>query len=668
MFDYRKRHRTLCRELNEADHRYYILDDPTLTDTAYDELMRELVALEGNHPELVVPDSPSQRVGAPPSGSFPEVQHQAKMLSLSNIQTIGEFTTWRSRLVERLPDLEGELEFICEPKFDGLAVELVYTNRLLVAASTRGDGTVGEGILHNIKTIRAIPLRLNSSAPDQTIVVNGEVYMTKADFRNLNEKQEEAGKKPFANPRNAAAGSLRQLDSRITAQRSLSFYSYHLPEATKFGYTNQLDALRGLVSWGLPVAWKWIRAPKDILELQKQYRKLNEKRQILPFEVDGMVVKVNRFDLHDELGTTARSPRWAVAWKFPPETAITKLRDIIISVGRTGVLTPVALLDPVPVGGVTVSSASLHNADEVKRLGVMIGDKVEIHRAGDVIPEVVRPIEETRHGYEKPFTMPSRCPSCDTPVVRLPDEVALRCLNADCPAQVRQRLTHYASRDAMNIEGLGGKVVDKLLKSELVRNPPDLYRLVFEQVEELDGFAEKSALNLIKAINQSRDASLERLIFALGLPQIGRTTASALAHRFGSVEKLMNATEEELTSIAGIGPTVTQAVRNYFATPANRHLVERLLSLGINPLEETHPVHQPRPLDGLTIVFTGSLSRPRGELTALAKDAGAKVTGSVSKKTSFVVVGSDAGSKLAKATDLGVETIDEAEFLRRLET
>jgi len=667
MFDHRKRHRTLCRELSEADHRYYILDDPTLTDTAYDELMRELVALEEKHPELVVPDSPSQRVGVPSSSSFPEVQHQARMLSLSNIQTVGEFSSWRGRLLERLPDLDGELELICEPKFDGLAVELVYTNRLLVAASTRGDGKIGEGILHNIKTIRAIPLRLNSSAPDQTIVVNGEVYMTKAEFRSLNERQEEAGSKPFANPRNAAAGSLRQLDSRVTAQRALSFYSYHLPDAEQFGFTNQLDALRGLVSWGLPVAWKWIRAPKDLLNLQKHYYKLSEKRQILPFEIDGMVVKVNRFDLRNELGTTARSPRWAIAWKFPPETAITKLRDITISVGRTGVLTPVAVLDPVSVGGVTVSSASLHNADEVRRLGVMIGDKVEIHRAGDVIPEVVRPLEEKRHGYEKPFTMPTRCPSCDTPVVQLPSEVALRCLNADCPAQVRQRLMHYASRDAMDIEGLGGKVIDRLLQAELVRNPPDLYRLVFEQIEELEGFAEKSALNLIEAINRSRDASLERLIFALGLPQIGRTTASALAHRFGSLDKLMTATEEELTSIAGIGPTVTEAVRKYFATPANRHLVERLLSLGINPIEETHPIHQPRPLDGLTVVFTGSLNRPRNELTSLAKDAGAKVTGSVSKKTSFVVVGTDAGSKLAKATDLGVETIDEAEFLHRLE-
>ncbi|MCX7022484.1 MAG: NAD-dependent DNA ligase LigA, partial [bacterium] len=656
-----KRHRELVRLIQEANRRYYVLDDPELSDARYDDLLRELIALEDTHPELVTPDSPSQRIGAAPSERFEPVRHRAPMLSLANVLTIEEFGEWLRRCLDGLEGDEPAL--VAEPKIDGLAVELVYADGVLVQASTRGEGTTGEGVLANVRTIGAIPLRLSGQSPPE-VIVTGEVFMEKADFLRLNRFQEELGEKPFANPRNAAAGSLRQLDPQITARRPLSFMAYNLVNAARLAFTSHRESFAALTGWGFPV-----NGPLDAVEGVKgtkvYYDRLLARREGLGHEIDGVVVKVDSLAQRERLGAIARSPRWAVAWKFPPERAVTRLKSIKVSVGRTGVLTPVAELEPVRVGGVTVSSASLHNADEIGRLGVLAGDFVEIQRAGDVIPEVVGPLVERRDGSEKPFKMPDRCPACGEPVVRLPDEVAVRCVNADCPAQVRERLWHFASRGAMDIEGLGGKVVDRLLAAGLVKSPADLYELAAEKVRYLEGFAEKSAENLVAAIAAGRGATLPRLVFALGIPQVGETTAEALARAFGSVAALAAATEEELTAVEGVGPTVAAAVRDFFANPRNARLIERLRGYGIDPRLEVVR-KEPGPLEGLTVVFTGALGLPRDEMTARARAAGARVASSVSKKTDLVVAGLDAGSKLDKARELGVEVIGEEEFLRRL--
>ncbi len=662
MSDPADRHAELVRLIREANRRYYVLDAPELTDARYDDLLRELIALEAEHPELVTPDSPSQRVGATPSERFEPVRHRAPMLSLANVLTVEEFGEWLRRCLDGLDGEEPAL--VAEPKIDGLAVELVYADGVLVQASTRGDGTTGEGVLANVRTIGAVPLRLSGRPPSEA-TITGEVFMEKADFLRLNRSQEELGDKPFANPRNAAAGSLRQLDPQVTARRPLSFLAYNLVDAEGLGCASYRESLVALEDWGFPV-----NGPRSAVEgvegILAYYDRLLARREGLNHEIDGVVVKVDSLAQRDRLGAIARSPRWAVAWKFPPERAVTRLVDIKVSVGRTGVLTPVAELEPVMVGGVTVSSASLHNADEIERLGVLAGDFVEIQRAGDVIPEVVGPLVERRDGSEKTFTMPDRCPACGEPVVRLEGEVAVRCVNADCPAQVRERLWHFASRGAMDIEGLGGKVVDRLLAAGLVQSPADLYELTAEKVRGLEGFAEKSAENLVAAIASSRDVSLPRLVFALGIPQVGETTAEALARSFGGITALAAATEEELTAVEGVGPTVAAAVRDFFANPRNARLVERLRGYGIDPRLEVVR-KEPGPLEGLTVVFTGALGIPRDEMAARARAAGAKVASSVSKKTGLVVAGRDAGSKLDKARELGVEVVDEEEFLRRLE-
>jgi DNA ligase (NAD+) len=661
MSDPLERHGELVRLIREANRRYYVLDDPTLADAEYDGLMRELLALEAEHPELVTPDSPSQRVGAAPSERFEPVRHRAPMLSLANVLTAEEFGEWLRRCGDGLDGEEPLL--VAEPKIDGLAVELVYADGVLVQASTRGDGTTGEGVLANVRTIGAVPLRLSGQSPPE-VTVTGEVFMDKTDFLRLNRFQEEQGERPFANPRNAAAGSLRQLDPQITARRPLRFLAYNLVNAEGLGYPSHRESFAAMTAWGFPV-----NGPLEVVGGVEgtggYYDRLLARREGLGHEIDGVVVKVDSLAQRDRLGAIARSPRWAVAWKFPPERAVTRLVSIKVSVGRTGVLTPVAELEPVKVGGVTVSSASLHNADEIERLGVLAGDYVEIQRAGDVIPEVVRPLVERRDGSEKPFKMPDRCPACGEPVVRLEGEVAVRCVNADCPAQVRERLWHFASRGAMDIEGLGGKVVDKLLETGLVKSPPDLYELTVAQVRGLEGFAEKSAENLVAAIAASRGVTLPRLVFALGIPQVGETTAEALARTFGSISALAAATDEELTAVEGVGPTVAAAVRDFFANPRNARLIERFRGYGVDPHLEVVR-REPGPLDGLTVVFTGALSIPRDEMAARAKAAGAKVTSSVSKKTDLVVAGRDAGSKLAKARELGVEVVAEEEFLRRL--
>jgi len=661
--DYRERHRELAERLREANYRYYVLDDPSLTDAKYDELLRELQRFEDEHPQLVTPASPTQRVGAEPAAGFQSVEHRRPLLSLANVSDEGEFADWLRRVRE---GLDGATPLLfCEPKIDGLAVELVYESGRLVQASTRGDGRTGEGVLANVRTIRAVPLQLRGDVPAE-IVVTGEVFLRVDDFLALNEAQAERGEKEFANPRNAAAGSLRQLDPKVTARRPLRFLAYNLVGARELGLGSHGDCFERLADWGFPVNHP-TAAVTRVEEVEAYYTQLLNERSELEHETDGVVVKVDDLAARERLGAVARSPRWAVAWKYPPRRAVTVLKDIEVSVGRTGVLTPVAVLEPVTVGGVTVSAANLHNADEVERLGVLIGDRVEIQRAGDVIPEVVRPLTDYRDGTERAFEMPDECPVCGGEAVQLPDEVAVRCLNADCPAQVRARIEHFACRDALDIEGLGPKVVDKLLEAGLIAGPADLFELEADTVAELEGFGEKSAANLIRAIRQERQADLPRLIFALGIPLVGSTTARLLARRFGSLGALAAADEKQLTAVEGVGPTMAASINDFFVNEANRRLLERLKGYGLDPRLEVEEDEPRGPLSGLTVVFTGSLSRPRREYQERARAAGAKVNSTVSARTDLVVAGEDAGSKLDKARKLNLEVVDEAGFRQLLE-
>lgn len=665
MSDPARRHTELVETLRRANHAYYVLNEPELTDARYDELLRELQELESEHPELITPDSPTQRVGAEPSDAFPTVEHREPMLSLANVLEEGEFADWLRRVRE---GLDGELpELVCEPKIDGLALELVYEDGLLVQASTRGDGRRGEGVLSNVRTIRAIPLRLRvpeDENPPPLAVITGEVFISVADFIALNKERAAEDEKEFKNPRNAAAGSLRQLDPAVTARRPLRFLAYNLARAADYGLESHSACFERLRSWGLPVNHP-VRRTREPAEVHDYYEELLTRRAELEHETDGVVVKVDDLALRERLGAVSRSPRWAVAWKYPPRRAVTRLEDIEVSVGRTGVLTPVAVLEPVTVGGVTVSSASLHNADEVERLGVLIGDRVLIQRAGDVIPEVVRPLVEERDGDERPFTMPDNCPACGRPAVRLPDEVAWRCVNADCPAQVRSRIFHFASRAGLDIEGLGPKVIDKLIEAGLIEDIADLFELTPEQIEPLEGFAETSAENLVAAVDAARSVELPNLIYALGIPNVGSTTARLLAQRFGSLDALAAAGEDELTTVEGVGPTMAAAVIDFFAAEGNQLLIERLKAAGINPTLEVEENASTGPLAGLTIVFTGKLSQPRGEYEEAARAAGADTASSVSGNTDLVVAGPGAGSKLDKARELGVEVVDEDEFNRR---
>ena len=665
MSDPVRRRAELVETLRRANHAYYVFNEPELTDARYDELLRELQEIESEHPELITPDSPTQRVGAEPSDAFSNVEHREPMLSLANVLEENEFADWLRRVRE---GLDGELpELVCEPKIDGLALELVYEDGLLVQASTRGDGRRGEGVLSNVRTIRAIPLRLRvpeGENPPSLAVITGEVFISVADFIALNKERAAEDEKEFKNPRNAAAGSLRQLDPSVTARRPLRFLAYNLARAAEHGLTSHADCFARLRSWGLPVNHP-VRRTRQPAEVRDYYEELLTRRAELEHETDGVVVKVDDLALRERLGAVSRSPRWAVAWKSPPRRAVTRLRDIEVSVGRTGVLTPVAVLEPVTVGGVTVSSASLHNADEVERLGVLIGDRVEIQRAGDVIPEVVRPLVDERDGDERPFTMPANCPACGRPAVRLPDEVAWRCVNSDCPAQVRSRIFHFASRPGLDIEGLGPKVIDKLLEAGLIEDIADLFELTPEQLEPLEGFAEKSAENLVAAINAARNVELPNLIYALGVPNVGSTTARLLARRFGSLDALMTAGEDQLTAVEGVGPTMAAAVIDFFAAEGNQPLLERLKAAGINPTLEVEENASAGPLAGLTIVFTGKLSRPRGDYEEAARAAGADTASAVSGNTDLVVAGPGAGKKLDKARELDVEIIDEEEFNRR---
>jgi DNA ligase (NAD+) len=655
----------LRRRIEEANYRYHVLDQPTLSDAEYDRLLRRLEEIETRWPEFRTPDSPTQRVGAPPAEGFAVVTRAVPMLSLENAMTDEDFREWRDRLI-RVAGEAGASDYVCEPKMDGVAVELVYEGGTLVLASTRGDGVNGEDVTVNVKTIRAVPLRLMTPGAGakrpKRLSVRGEVYMPLADFERVNQKQLESGEKLYANPRNTAAGSLKQLDPSVTAARPLKFFAYGIGSAEGTRFRSQWDVLEGLKAWGLPVN-PLSRRCATIDDVVAFHARVQEQRPKLPYEIDGVVVKANDFVVQAEAGTRSRSPRWAIAWKFPPQEARTRVLGIEVQVGRTGALTPVARLEPVRVGGVTVSNATLHNADEIEKKDVRVGDWVFVRRAGDVIPEVVAPIKELRKGSVPKFNMPDACPVCGTPVERPQGEAVTRCPNPACPVQVRGRLIHFASRGALDIEGLGVKLIDQLVTAGLVATSADFYRLTVDDLLPLERMAEKSAQNVIDAIQRSKRATLPRFIYALGIRNVGETVAELLAEHFDSVEQMMEASEEELSSIHGVGEVIAREIRAWASVAANRRLVRDLLKAGITFARAPGAVSTE--FAGQTFVFTGTLAKfTREDAEAEVKRRGGKASSSVSRQTNYVVAGEKAGSKLEKARKLGVKVIDEDEFLR----
>ncbi len=651
----------LRRQIDHHNFRYYVLDDPEIGDAEYDTLFRELVELERDHPELATPDSPTQRVGAPPLEAFEQVVHGVPMLSLNNAFSDEDVLAFDRRLREAL-DLDT-VEYSVEPKFDGLAVTLLYRDGTLATGATRGDGYTGENVTANLRTVRALPLALRGAAVPPVLEVRGEVLMLKRHFEALNATQTARGEKPFANPRNAAAGSLRQLDSRITAGRRLAFFAYGVGEV-EWGrlpvpetHAGLLDALERME---LPVARERavVQGADSLLAF---YRRLASKREALPFEIDGAVYKVNELELQDRLGFVSRAPRFAVAHKFPAEEATTTVVGIDVQVGRTGALTPVARLAPVSVGGVTVTNATLHNEDEVRRKDVMIGDTVVVRRAGDVIPEVVRIVADRRPRNARAFAMPSHCPVCRSKVVRLPDEAVARCSGGlVCPAQRKQAILHFAGRRAMDIDGLGEKLVDQLVDRGLVKTPADLYALDVETLAGLERMAEKSAANLVAAIAHSKDTTLARLVYALGIRHVGEATAKDLADHFGDIDELVAADEDALQAAPEVGPILARSIREFLSERHNLAVIQALRDAGVRWKCASRAARRTRPLAGKTLVLTGTLpTLTRDEAKVLIEQAGGRVTGSVSRKTDFVVAGDDAGGKLDKARDLDVSVIDE---------
>lgn len=661
------RYAWLKEELASLDHAYYVLDDPILPDAEYDKLYRELLAIEKDHPDWVTPDSPSQRVSGQASDLFSEVKHVVPMLSLNNALEDKEAEAFDKRCREGL-DLP-EVEYAAELKFDGLAISLRYENGLLVQAATRGDGYSGEDVTANIRTIKAIPLKLKGQNHPAVLDVRGEVFMSHKDFEALNRAAIEKSEKTFANPRNAAAGSLRQLDPRITAQRTLSFFSYGIGQCEPSSYlpSTHSDLLNLYASWGLPVC-EHRAVLKSIDGLMGFYRQIAQLRDQLPYDIDGVVYKVNSRELQEDLGFVSRAPRFAVAHKFPAQEALTTVLGIDVQVGRTGAITPVARLSPVVVGGVTVTNATLHNEDEVRRKDIHIGDTVVVRRAGDVIPEVVSAIKEKRPANAASFVMPTACPICGSHIEKPEDEAVARCSGGlFCPAQRKQALLHFAQRRAMDIEGLGEKIVDQLVDLQIVRTPADLYRLGLMALANLERMGEKSAENLLAAIHQSRKNTLARFIFALGIRHVGESTAKDLAKHFGGIHEVMDANEEDLLQVNDVGPVVAQSLVSFFSEAHNREVIEQLLAAGIELEVEQSSIHPE--LVGKTFVLTGTLpTMSRDQAKALLEKAGAKVAGSVSAKTSYVVAGADAGSKLEKAQELGVTVIDEAQLIAMLQS
>jgi DNA ligase (NAD+) len=658
---------SLRRDIDEHNYRYYVLAQPTISDADYDRLMRQLLEIEETFPDFRSPDSPTQRVGAAPQSGFQVVTRGRPMLSLENAMDDGEIRAWRERLVRAVGE-SGGTDYVCEPKMDGVAVELIYEDGLLVRGLTRGDGVSGEDITENVRTIRAIPLRLHAGSvvpvAPAALSVRGEVYMDLEDFDELNRRQGDAGEKLYVNPRNTTAGSLKQLDPKVTASRPLKFFAYGIGNADETRLTSQWEALEQLRSWRVPV--NGLSARCDTIEtVISCFEDIQSKRDRLPYQIDGIVVKVNSFAVQTEAGQRARSPRWAVAWKFPSQVERTKIVDIEIQVGRTGALTPVARLEPVMVGGVTVSNATLHNQDEIDRKDIRVGDWVFVRRAGDVIPEVVASIKDLRDKRLKKFRMPDQCPVCRTPVQRPEGEAVTRCPNTTCDAQVKERILHFVSRGAMDIEGLGQKLVEQLVDAGRIHSPAGVFGLRKDDLMSLERMAEKSAENLIAAIEKSKNATLPRFLFALGIRNVGTTVAEILAENFNTVDSLLEASEESLADIPGIGPVIAREIVSYASNSDNRRMVSRLLDTGI--VFPQAPKGKSVEFEGMTFVFTGTLTRmTRDEAQTEVKKRGGKASSSVSKKTTYVVAGDKAGSKLDKAGKLGVEVIDEDTFIKMI--
>jgi len=656
----RREHRELSRQIHHHNTLYHALDRPEISDTEYDRLMQRLLAIEAAFPELVSGDSPSQRIGSTPLERFNSATHASPMLSLENAFSAEDLRDFDAR-VKRFLARQENLEYICEPKLDGVAVALTYQDGQLVRGATRGDGTSGEEITQNLRTIKAIPLQLQNNFPTR-LEVRGEVYMELEAFRRLNQQRREEGETTFANPRNLTAGSLRQLDAKLTAERPLTISCYGIGELAGAEPDCHFGLLEALRSWGLKVNLETVQVAGNIDEVIKRYQEILEQREQLPYEIDGMVVKVNSRQLQQELGEKSRTPRWAIACKFPPRQEQTLVESVRFQVGRTGAITPVANLRPVNVSGVTVSSASLHNWDEIDRLDIRIGDRVIVERAGDVIPDIVKVLTALRTGAEQPIPEPTECPACGSAVAREEGEVVPRCQGLSCPARLKEALKHYCARAAMDIEGLGDRLIDQLLRLDLVKTIADLYRLNREDLFQFDRMGEKLADNLLAAIQQSKRRPLERFLFALGIRHVGSHLAKVLSRRFGSLEGLAATDREQLLATHEVGPQVADSVTRFFADPGNLEILNQLKELGVEPLSATAP--QGVKLQGKVFVFTGSLERfSRKEGEALVEAQGGRASGSVSNKTDYVVAGPGAGSKLAKAEQLGISVLDEEQFL-----
>ncbi|MCD5325357.1 MULTISPECIES: NAD-dependent DNA ligase LigA [Pontibacillus] len=661
----KKRIDELRRQLEQYNYEYHTLDQPSVSDHEYDKLTRELIDLEEEHPDLVTPDSPSQRVGGKPLDAFQKVQHEIPMLSLGNAFDDQELRDFDRRVRE---GVDGEdVSYVCELKIDGLAISLKYEDGLLVRGATRGDGTTGEDITQNLKTIKSIPLRIEQQEP---IEVRGEAFMPHRSFLAMNEAREANGEEPFANPRNAAAGSLRQLDPKIAAKRNLDIFLYGVGQWEAGELESHSERLEYMKSLGFKTNPEWKKC-NDIDEVIDYVHKWTEERPNLNYEIDGIVIKVDNLEQQETLGFTAKSPRWATAFKFPAEEAITKLTDIELSVGRTGAVTPTAILDPVQVAGTTVGRASLHNEDLIREKDIRIGDTVVIKKAGDIIPEVVRVITEQRTGEEEPFSMPDVCPECGSDLERLEEEVALRCINPNCPAQLREGLIHFVSRNAMNIDGLGEKVIAQLFRENLVHTIADLYKLDKDELLQLERMGEKSADNLLSSISVSKENSLERLLFGLGIRFVGSKGAQMLAEEFETMDRLREATYEELVAIQDIGEKMADSVVRYFEKEPVIELIDELKELGLNMEYKGRKKSDDAldsPFSGKTIVITGKMENySRNDVKAHVEALGGKVTGSVSKNTDMLIAGEDAGSKYEKAEKLGVDIWDEARFQSALQ-
>lgn len=666
MSDIKKEHETLVKTLLYHDELYYNDSQPEISDYEYDQLFTKLKKIEEKHPELITSDSPTQRVSDAPAEGFVKKEHRIPMLSLQNTYNKQEIYDFDAR-VKKFLGLE-EVTYICEPKFDGLAIELIYDDGRLTSALTRGNGKIGEDVISNIKTIKSIPLQLPKSAP-KLLEVRGEVVILKEDFKSLNEKQEEEGLNIFANPRNAAAGTIRQLDSKVSRLRPLKFYGYAPGETSTLKPESQFSFLKTLEKLKIPTALRYnvYQQANTIKDVVAYYEKMDQERKSLPFDIDGIVIKVDSFQLQDELGFVSRNPRWAAAAKFTPDQEITTVKAIELQVGRTGVVTPVAVLNPVSVGGVTIANATLHNFSELERKDVRVGDTVLVHRAGEVIPEIIKVIEEQRPSDSKKYNRPKHCPACHSELIQEKEEVALRCISLNCPATLVESLKHFASRKALNIDHLGDRSIERFFELGLIKSFSDIYRLNKNKLAGLEGFGDKSIENLLKSIEQSKASPLENIIFALGIRFVGEKTSETLAQHYRSLDSLLNAKEEELKALNDIGEKVAHSVYTAVQNADFKSEVQSLIDLGLYPLSvESFDVDRTSRFNNKKVVITGSFELTRNEITKKLKRLGANVTNSVSKNTDYLIAGSEAGSKLKKAQDLGVETLSWADIENEL--